>query len=73
MRQRGRRAWDLIGCGGLILLMLTTEIGVAVQHGHGPPDFTFLAAVGPYVALGIILVVAGLFGRTWQARWRSRR
>ncbi len=72
MRQRGPRVWDLIGCGVLILVPFLGELAFSITHTWNGDLVGLAIAFGPPLLIGIFLVVGGMFGRTWQARWRSR-
>jgi hypothetical protein len=77
MKQRNPRAWGLVGCGVLILYFFLVELAWSMRYfDAGKADWVVwlnvLGNFGPPLTLGIILVVAGLFGRKWQARWQDR-
>jgi hypothetical protein len=72
MKQKA--APDLILFGALILFVTLPECALAIIHpGLGTPSVEAVAAMAAYVVFGMILVLVGIYGQTWRARWRSRR
>src|SRR4051812_40503676 len=68
MKRSSPRAWDLVGCGVLVLLFIFTELAFALQIRGLAVFATSLVVSAPPLALGTLLVVAGLFGRKWRSR-----
>jgi hypothetical protein len=69
MKRHSAAAPDLI-LFGLFLIAVTVPTYFAMYRlGHGLPP-----TPGYYLvpSLGLFLVVAGIYGRTWRARWGSR-
>jgi hypothetical protein len=72
MKRTSPVAWDLVGCGAILFLIVVPTCLAGIRS-HGDWRILLLPEVFGSVALATVLVVAGLFGRSWLAGRRSQR
>jgi hypothetical protein len=60
--------WLLIGCGAYCLFVSVPTMTLFAWQGWALPSVEDFAAP----AIGVILIVSGVFLRGWRERWRRR-
>jgi hypothetical protein len=73
MKRTSPVAWELVGCGALLFLIVVPTCLAGITAGQYDLRVFLLPVVFGYIALANFLVVAGIFSRSWRAKRRARR